>query len=138
MTGGSICPTATLPMRSEVVLEDALLGRDLRGRLDVLHRAAATDAVPAAARRGSLGAGTQHLDDAPQVEVAAAAPAGEEHALAGHAAVDERHLAVDVRDADALVVDRLDQRLGGPRILRRRHRVSRPRSGSWASRTPGA
>jgi len=93
----------------EVVLQHALLGGDLRRGIDVLHGAAAAGAEVAASRDHALGALAQHPGDGAQVEVAAAAALREDDPLAGDAAVDERDLALDVRDSDPFVVYRLDE-----------------------------
>src|SRR6185503_1089490 len=96
----------------EVVFEHALLRRDLRGGFDVLHRAAAAGAEVAAAGRHALRALAHHARHRAEVEVAAAPAPRELDRLAGHAAVEEDDLPVDVRDPDALVVDGLDEGFG--------------------------
>ncbi len=78
---------------------------------EVLHRASAANAEVAAARHHALRAFAQHLRHPPEVEVAARAPEREGDAFAGDAAIEERDLAIDVRDPDPLVVDRLDESL---------------------------
>src|SRR6185312_1262434 len=98
----------------------------------MLHRAAAANAEVAAARHGTLRARAQHLRHRAEVEVAAASPAREGDALAGHAAIDEDDLAVDVRDADALVVDRLDEGFAVLRVRRYWHCVvGDPKTWRW-------
>jgi hypothetical protein len=78
--------------------------------IEVLERAAAADAEVPAARCHALGRGVQHFDGDRLVVAALAANAPEAHGLAGQRAVDEHRFAGDVRDAAALVVQRLDPR----------------------------
>jgi hypothetical protein len=74
----------------------------------MLHRASAAGTEVAAARHHALRALAQHLRHRPEDEIAARAPAREGDAFARDAAVEERDLAIDVRDPDPFVVDRLD------------------------------
>src|SRR6202158_4704254 len=96
----------------EVVFEHALLGGDLRRSLHVLHRTAAAETEIRATGRDPLCALAQHLRRSAKVEVAAAAPARECHALAGESALDEGDLALYVCDSDTVLVDRLDEGFG--------------------------
>ncbi len=123
----------------EVVFQHALLGRYLRGRVDVLHGASAAGAEVRATRPHALARFHQHLGHGAQVEVAAAAAPRESHPLAGDAALDEGDLAVHVGDADALVVDRFDggdPRGGLARGLSHRLRIASRECRTPASRSP--
>ena len=75
------------------LLELALLGEQLRRRLEVLQRAAAADAEMWAPGHGALGRGLEHLEKLAIVMLAVAARAPEADALAGECAGHEHGLA---------------------------------------------
>jgi hypothetical protein len=97
------------------VFQHALLDRDLCVRVDVLHRAATTGAGMQASVR-TAGRDAQHgpaldADHAARLVTRLVLPSLVDHALARKRALDEHRLALSVRDAASLLVERLD--LGG-------------------------
>jgi len=92
----------------EGILEDALLGRRLRHRIEVLHRAATAGAEVRAARRHPLRARLEHAHGR---GLGIARPLAQHlifHLLAGQRPLDEDGLAVHMADAATLVVERFD------------------------------
>ena len=97
---------AEMPQR---VLERALLDRDLRGDVEVLHLAAAADAEVPATRDDALGALLAQLDERRPLPRVLAAPHRNADFLARQRVLDEDDLALRVvRDALRLQIERLD------------------------------
>ena len=93
----------------ERVLEGALLGRDLRGDVEVLHLAAAADAEVRAARHDALRALTAQLDERRLLPVVLAPLDCDPHFLARQRVLDEHDLAFAVvGNALRLEIERLD------------------------------
>src|SRR5262249_37626198 len=99
---------ADMPQR---VLEHTLLRRYLSGPLDVLHRAAAAGAEEGAAGRDPRGGFLAYPHELRELERRLFPVRRVLDLLAGHRAVDEDRLALDVRDAAPFPVERFDQRL---------------------------
>ena len=107
--GRSTCSGRDLAEVPERVLERALLGRHLRGDVQVLHRAAAADAEVRATRHDPLRALPAQGDQRRLLPVALAPADRDLHLLAGERVLDEHHLALGVvRHALRLEVERLD------------------------------
>ena len=87
----------------EIFEQHALLRRDLRDRIEMLQRAAATDAEMRAARRDAVGRGAQHFLDCRLVVMPMLAGVAHAHALARERPGDEHGLAGDVGHAAAIV-----------------------------------
>ena len=92
----------------QVVLEHALLDRDLCGDVEMLHRAATADAEVRAPRNHARGRRREQIDDVADRVARLAASDRIRDALTGERTVDEDDLAVRVTDAAALVIERLD------------------------------
>src|SRR5690606_3951148 len=90
------------------VFQDALLGRRLSHRIEVLHRAATAAAEMRAARHDPLRARLEHAHGFRLHIARTLAQHRVLHLLAGQRALDEDGLAVDMADAATLVVERLD------------------------------
>jgi hypothetical protein len=91
----------------QILEQLALLGGQLRGRGEMLQGAAPANAEVSATRRGTIGRGNQHLDQARLVQVPAALEDAKAHALSGQSAFDEHGFALDARDT-ATVVRQID------------------------------
>jgi hypothetical protein len=89
----------------------------LRPGLQVLERATAAAAEVGASRNHPFGRWPQDLDDHGFVMAPTATHTPQQHRLARQCAVDEHGLAVNARDAAAIVIQRND--LGGFRRGRR-------------------
>ncbi len=97
---------AEMPKR---VLDSALLGRHLRGDVEVLHLAAAADAEMRAARHDALRALAAKLEQRRLLPVVLPTLDGDADLLARQGILDEHHLAFAVAgDALRLEVERLD------------------------------
>ena len=93
----------------ERVLERALLGRDLRGDVEVLHLAAAADAEVRAARHDALRALAAQLDQRRLLPVVLAPLDRDANLFARQRVLDEDDLAFAVvGDALRLEIERLD------------------------------
>ena len=93
----------------ERVLEHALLDRDLRGDVEMLHPAAAADAEVRAARHHPLRAFAAQRRDLRLLPRVLAAPDRDLHFLARQRILDEHHLAFAVAgDALRLEIERVD------------------------------
>ncbi len=98
----------------KVVLEHALLHRDLRANVEMLHRTAAANVEVRAFRLRAHHAFAEHLHHFGLFELRLAAMCRVAHALAGQRAFDENHLAgravfgLDAADAARFHIERND------------------------------
>ena len=100
---------ADLAEMPERILERALLGRDLRGDVEVLHLAAAADAEMRAARHDPLRAFTTKLDQRRLLPVVLAPLGRDANLFSRQRILDEDDLAFAVAgDALRLEIERLD------------------------------
>ena len=91
------------------ILEHALLGGDLRRRVQMLQAAAAADAKMRAQRRDARRAGAQNLGRAGELVARFPAIDFDRDELADQRAFDKYRLAVDARDAAAFLIERGDE-----------------------------
>lgn len=89
----------------ELVLEHALLHRELGCRVDVLHAAAATDSVGRARGHDPGARGPQDFERLRPVVATASLDRLCNHPLAGKSIVNEDHAAVETRHPAALEID---------------------------------
>ena len=87
----------------EVLRQHILLGRDLRGRRQMLQRAAAACSEMPAARRDAVGRGAEDFLGTGLVEMAMLASQARAHPFAGQRVGHEHGLALDPRDTAAVV-----------------------------------
>ena len=116
--------SADVPQR---VLEDTLLGGDLRRCIEMLHAATAADAEMRTAWRDSLRAGFDQLHHAGLFVVRLFAIDLDRHPFADQRVFDEHGLAVNARNAAPFLVERGDDNvIHGSRerkaASRRKHR----------------
>ena len=97
----------------QIVFEHALLGGDLRARVEMLLATAAAQAEIRAARRGAHGCRLYDLPDLRELVAGLFNKRRVGHQLAGQRALDEDYLAVGMRDAAAFLIKRFNaERVG--------------------------
>jgi hypothetical protein len=115
----------------QLVLQHALLDGELRGGMQVLHRAAPTHAEMRTGGNDALAALALDRQRLRDVVARLAAHATGDDTLAGQRAANEHHLAVEARDAPRLEVERVDVEPAGRaatgRGWRAAHRSTRQR-----------
>ena len=99
---------AHLADAGQAFLQDALFDRDLGTGFQMLQGTAPATVEVRASRRGAVGAGPEHSHGLGRVVLGMAAVDADLHLLARKRAVDERHLAVQARDAVPLLVEGFD------------------------------
>src|SRR5262249_15289206 len=121
------CDVADAP---QALQHDVLLRRELRVALEVLQHAAAAGAEVSTARDDARRPRGEHLQELRLVVRAPAPRALHAHDLARESARDEHGLAVDVRDAAAVVRERVDAHALGLalELARTAHRASLTRA----------